>query len=229
VRPAGFWRRYAAYSLDLLVPLAVSVPLLWSTGREMLARTQLHMAQAQLRMFELMDLAFVRRQSPMDELLSWTADPALRKALLAMAAAWMEALGVAALVVVALAALGFIAFEASPWQASPGKRLAGLRVTTIDGSRPGLARIALRFVAGAPSWLVLHLGHALAGWRKDGRALHDLIAGTRVELEPAASAAMPRWARNWQWAQALVVAACLIAVATQYALLAAEAWKAGLP
>lgn len=229
MRPAGFWRRYAAYSLDLLVPLAVSVPLLWGTGQEMLARTQLHMAQAQLRLFELMDLAFLRRQSPMQELLSWTDDPALRKALLAMAAAWLEALGVAALVVVALAALWFIAFEASPWQASPGKRLAGLRVSTGDGGRPGLARIALRFVAGAPSWFALHLGHALAGWRKDGRALHDLLAGTRVVLEPAASVAMPRWARYWLWAQALAMAACLIAVATQYALLAAAAWQAGLP
>ena len=48
-------------------------------------------------------------------------------------------------------------------------------------------------------------------------------------LEPAASAAMPHWARYWLWAQALAVAAAFIAVATQYALLAAEAWQAGLP
>lgn len=229
MRPSGFWRRYAAYSLDLLAPLAVSVPLLWDTGLKMIARTDLHMAQAQLRMFELMDEAMLRRPDPVEELLAWSHDPALREALLAIIAVWMQSLGVAAAVIVALSALWFIGFEASPWQASPGKRLAGLRVTTGDGGRPGAARIALRFIAGAPSWLLLHLGHALAGWRKDGRALHDILAGTRVVLEPAASAAMPRWARYWLWAQALAVAAAFIAVATQYALLAAEAWQAGLP
>lgn len=229
MHPAGFWRRYAAYSLDLLVPLAVSVPLLWGTGLKMLARTQLHMAQAQLRMFELMDEAMLRRADPVAELMAWSQDPVLRTAILAILAAWFEALGVAAAVIVALAALWFIAFEASPRQATPGKRLAGLLVTNVDGSRPGPARVALRFFAGAPSWLLLHLGHALAAWRKDGRALHDLLAGTRVVLAPEANAAMPRWARHWLWAQALALAAAFTAVATQYALLLAEAWKSGLP
>lgn len=229
MHPAGFWRRYAAYSLDLLVPLVLSVPLLWGTALKVFTRTQQHIAEAQLRLFELTDRAIERQSPPMEELMSWTTDPTLRQPLLAMMAVWLEAIGVAALVITSLAALWFIVFEASPWQASPGKRLAGLRVTTLEGMRPGPARVALRFVAGTPSWLALHLGHALAAWRKDGRALHDLIAGTCVVLAPGATRAMPRWARAWLWTQALALAAVVTAVATQYALLFAEAWTYGLP
>ncbi len=229
MRPAGFWRRYAAYSLDLMAPIGISVPLLWHTGQRMLARTGQHMAEAELRMYDLMARSEANGQHALGAMLDWTTDPPLRKALLAMAAAWIEAIGVAALVIAALAAIWFIAFEASPWQASPGKRLAGLRVVAGDGSRPGLARIALRFVAGAPSWLLLHAGHALVAIRRDGKALHDLLAGTQVVLAPEAAAAMPAWARYWLWAQALVLGTAVMAVGTQYVLLLAEAWQAGLP
>ncbi|WP_374603443.1 RDD family protein [Arenimonas sp.] len=225
MRPTGFFRRYAAYSLDLLVPGLVSVPILWSTGQRMLARTELHMAEAELRMFELMSQAEAGGGHALGGMLEWGADPALRSALLALVAAWLEAAGIAALVFVALTALWFIAFEASPWQASPGKRLAGLRVVKADGGRPGAGRIAARFFAGAPSWLLLHLGHAMAAVRRDGRAMHDLLAGTRVVLAPEATTKMPRWARYWLAAQAIVLVAALMAVAAQYLLLAVEAWK----
>jgi hypothetical protein len=36
---------------------------------------------------------------------------------------------------------------------------------------------------------------------------------------------MPRWARYWLAAQAIVLVAALMAVGTQYLLLAVEAWK----
>ena len=86
----------------------------------------------------------------------------------------------AKVLVAGIAALYFIGFEASRWQATPGKRLLGLQVQSEQGGRLELARTALRFFAGSLSWLSLNLGHALAGWRKDGRALHDLLAGARV-------------------------------------------------
>ncbi|GAB2665628.1 RDD family protein [Arenimonas aestuarii] len=229
MRPSGFWRRYAAYSLDLVVPVLVSVPLLWQTGQRMLDRTWLHMAEAELRMFDLMTASDASGGHALAGMFEWSADPALRGVLLAMVAAWLEAIGIAALVIAALAALWFITFEASPWQATPGKRLAGLRVVAVDGSRPGLGRIALRFFAGAPSWLLLHLGHAMAAIRRDGRALHDLLAGTCVVLAPGATTRIPRWARFWLLVQALAVAAVLATVASQYLLLAVAAWDAGLP
>lgn len=52
----------------------------------------------------------------------------------------MGAVGPAFAVVVAAMALWFIGFEASSGHATPGKRLLGLRVETLDGERPSLAR-----------------------------------------------------------------------------------------
>lgn len=229
-RPAGFWRRYAAYSLDVLAPLAVSVPLLWGTGARVLAGTESSLQQVQFRLFELMDAALAGGAdtgNPLGQLTAWSGDPILREGVLALMATWLHGLAVAAAVLFALSALWFVGFEASRWQATPGKRLAGLRVTALDGSRAAPWRVALRFVAGVPSWLMLHLGHALAGWTKDRRALHDLIAGTRVVLAADANDAMPRWARRWLWTQALLFAAFVVAIVTSYALLLAEALGAG--
>jgi hypothetical protein len=53
---------------------------------------------------------------------------------------------------------------------------------------------------------MLNLGHAIAGWRADRRALHDLIAGTRV----LAQAPMPAWARAWLWLQLLLLVGLLL-------------------
>ncbi len=232
MRPAGFWRRYAAYSLDALAPLALSVPLLLGTGRRVLADTDVAMQQVQLRLFELMDQAIAGggdAGDPLAQLAGWSGDPVLHEGVLELVATWLHGLAVAAAVLFALSALWFVGFEASRWQATPGKRLAGLRVTDVAGHRPAPWRLALRFVAGVPSWLMLHLGHALAGWTKDRRALHDYIAGTRVVLAPGAAEAMPRWARRWLWAQGLALAAAFIAVVAGYALLLAEAVGTGLP
>jgi hypothetical protein len=40
----------------------------------------------------------------------------------------------------------------------------------------------------------LNLGHALAAWTPDRRALHDFIAGTRVENVDPKNTQMPIWA-----------------------------------
>jgi len=228
-RPAPFWRRYAAYSLDVLAPLAASVPLLWNTGRRLVAATDLHLGRLQLRLLELADVAIGRGEDPLRALLGWPGDARLREAATELVAAWLRGAGIAAAVLFALAALWFIGFEASRWQATPGKRLAGLRVVADDGSRPGLARVAARFFGGLPSWLLLHLGHALAAWSRDRRALHDRLAGTRVVLVPDAGDAMPRWARAWLWAQGTALAALFTAALTYYGMLALEAFAVGLP
>ena len=230
MRPAGFWRRYAAYSLDVLAPLAASVPLLWGTGARVLAETEAAMQRLQFRMFELMDLAVARGdalENPLSQLAGWSGDAVLRESVLALLASWLQSLAVAAAVLFALSALWFVGFEASRWQATPGKRLAGLRVTDVAGHRPAPWRVALRFVAGVPSWLMLHLGHAMAGWTKERRALHDLVAGTRVLLAPGAGEVMPRWARRWLWAQGLALAAAFVAVLARYAMLLADALALG--
>jgi uncharacterized RDD family membrane protein YckC len=68
-----------------------------------------------------------------------------------------------------------------------GKLVVGVRVLATDGELlpPGAA-----FLRAVVHWLslpfVLGLGHVLAGLRKDKRALHDLLAGSRVERLPHA-------------------------------------------
>ena len=66
-----------------------------------------------------------------------------------------------------------------------GKLLVGVRVVATDGGLlpPGAALLrAVVQLAMLP--FLLGLGHVLAGLRKDKRALHDLIAGSRVDRVP---------------------------------------------
>ena len=68
-----------------------------------------------------------------------------------------------------------------------GKLIIGVRVLAVDGELlpPGAA-----FLRAVVHWLsllfMLGLGHLLGGLRKDKRALHDLLAGSRVERVPYA-------------------------------------------
>lgn len=75
-----------------------------------------------------------------------------------------------------------------------GKLLVGIRVVTVDGGRVPASTALLRYLAYYVSLAVVGLGFVMAGLRVDRRALHDLLAGTRVERwapgrEPAAPAA----------------------------------------
>lgn len=199
---SAFRVRYAAYTLDLalLAPLAL-----------LLALAPLKHAKAAIDALGADSVLAMERAFADGHVALLALAGALRNdaefiaALGTHGAALTAAIGTAVAAVVGALALWFIGFEASPWQATPGKRLLGLRVERLDGGRPGLARVALRFVAAAPSWLLLHLGHAMAAWRADGRALHDLIAGTRV----AGAALMPGWVQAFVFAQGLAVFALL--------------------
>jgi uncharacterized RDD family membrane protein YckC len=73
-----------------------------------------------------------------------------------------------------------------------GKMIVGVRVVAGDGPPPFGAAL-LRFGAYLASAATFMLGFVMAGLRGDKRALHDLIAGTRVEraTAPEASAAPP--------------------------------------
>jgi len=53
---------------------------------------------------------------------------------------------------------------------------------------------------------MLNLGHVVAAFRNDKRALHDLIAGTQV----TAQAPMPGWAKAWLALQLVAVLAVLL-------------------
>lgn len=193
--PAGFWPRYAAWSLDAAV-VAAAVSALgapWWAGR--LQAMQAGQAAIGRRAGQVMadsalaDLnfaGFARRLM---------ADPALHAALGQVGAA-LGALVLGWLLAYALlGALVEIVGVASPWQATPGKRALGLRVVAADGGRLGAGRAALRYFAGSLSWLTLNVGHLVAVARPEQRALHDRLAGARVDRSDERG--MPAWA--WWW------------------------------
>lgn len=62
-----------------------------------------------------------------------------------------------------------------------GKWAAGIKIVKKDGDDVSIVSILLRHLIGYPlSMLLLFTGFLLAAIRKDGRALHDFIAGTVV-------------------------------------------------
>jgi uncharacterized RDD family membrane protein YckC len=62
-----------------------------------------------------------------------------------------------------------------------GKWVTNLRIERRDGTELSFARASLRHLVGYPLTLAtLGLGFLLAAFNREGRALHDLIAGTIV-------------------------------------------------
>jgi uncharacterized RDD family membrane protein YckC len=75
-----------------------------------------------------------------------------------------------------------------------GKMLMGVRAVGADGAPLPLGAALLRFFAYFVSAAPLFIGFIMAGLRRDKRALHDLIAGSRVDrvrARPAARATPP--------------------------------------
>jgi uncharacterized RDD family membrane protein YckC len=67
------------------------------------------------------------------------------------------------------------------WGQTFGKMAVRIRVVMVDGTGLGLWTSVLRYLGSILSALALGIGYVMAGLRADKRALHDLIAGTRVE------------------------------------------------
>ena len=179
-QPAGFWRRSRAYGADwlLLAPfmaLVLRSPLVtaWADMRDLNTLLQDWLLD---RLLE----ASGPIPSPLALARTLMEDAPLLASVEAQIVQLSLAVTQAAVFAAITAGLYFIGFEASAWQATPGKRWLGLKVVDLHGTRIGWGRASARFLAGTLSWLTLNLGHALAGWRADGRALHDLVAGTRV-------------------------------------------------
>lgn len=231
--PAPFWRRYAAYSLDAAIVLALALPPLAWLLRAFPAALRATMDALQMRIWELFDASLqdatlAAGTTPWQLSLRWATDPLLRARFDELAGLLTRATLLATATIMAIAAVWFIGFEASRRQATPGKALLGLRVTDLAGAAPGRGRVALRFVAGVPSWLLLHLGHAMAAWTREKRALHDLVAGTRVELRDGVDPRLPRWARAWLLLQAAAFFGLSAIVLVSYARMLAEAASGGL-
>ena len=66
------------------------------------------------------------------------------------------------------------------WGQTIGKMVRNIKVVTVEGLPLSIMTSAWRGVGEALSALTLGIGYLMAGLRSDKRALHDLIAKTRV-------------------------------------------------
>ena len=193
--PAGFWKRYVAYFIDVVL-LYVVIEIL---GTAFFAGEN----SAELQQASLLSKALTDPQA-----LSQDLEPLLAQT---TAMLWQATLfsGVAYVV---LGGLYFALMESSTWQATFGKRLIGIKVTDAQGRRIGLVRALARFFAASLSWLTMNLGHALAAWTPERRALHDYVAGTRVENADPAQPKMPLWGWLIVAAHALIFLLSILAL-----------------
>jgi uncharacterized RDD family membrane protein YckC len=76
--------------------------------------------------------------------------------------------------------LYFAICESSAWQATPGKLALGIRVTDLHGARISFGRALGRYGGKFISALLFCVGFLLAGITKRKQALHDTLAGTLV-------------------------------------------------
>jgi uncharacterized RDD family membrane protein YckC len=221
-RPAGFWPRAAAWTLDaaVLAPLALAIAWPW------LQPALTHWQAAAWAVFGLAGdraRADALAGTPLP-LLAFTLlhDPGLREAAMALQRATWSVSVPAILAFAALGAAWNVIGEHSRWRGSGGKRLLGLQVAGRDGPRPGVARSLARHFAGTASWATLNLGHAMAALPPAHLALHDRLAGTRVLSTRHAS--LPWWAKAWL----ALLGAALLGLTAWSAHLASEAMLAGL-
>lgn len=175
--PAGFWKRYVAYFIDLVL-IYIVLELLVALFFSALGISYWQQAR------ELLTMALNPQSSD--------SDPAV---LLAQTESLLVKLTIFSSIAYAvLAGAYFVLCESSEAQATLGKRMIGIKVTDLRGQRIGRGRALARFLATGLSWLSLNLGHALAAWTPQRRSLHDYLASTRVENVDPSHAAMPFWA-----------------------------------
>lgn len=174
--PAGFWKRYVAYFIDVMLLYAVIEVLstLFFSGS---GAAEIADAKA------LVSALLNQRALPEDPI-------ALSRRLTDLA--WRSTL-FSTFAYVLVGGAYFVACESSARQATLGKRLLGIKVTDREGRRIGPGRALGRFFAAGLSWLTFNLGHALAAWTPERRALHDYVAGTRVDNVDPTRPQMPLW------------------------------------
>lgn len=185
--PATFFQRTSAWLFDVSLALWPASLMAWvATGsqrRELESQQAQAMAQPEMAMGYLQDLAALYFHQG-----AWTLT-------------W----------VALIYGAGSVLAEGGLYQATWGKRLMGISVEAMPGSSDSRGRVAMRFAAGSLSWLTLNWGHAMARWRKDGRALHDMLTGMQVIQETMTAATRRKGA--WVcWGVGIATHAILIAL-----------------
>lgn len=193
--PAGFWLRYAAWSLDAACLLPLLLLLGWPILGAAVGQAEAAMRAVGAGMAQQLEGAVASGQTPLAMTLGLLSDPRMTAAVAQLSSALTTVLLAPPLLYVLLACPWSLAFECSRGQATPGKRVFGLVVGDAQGDRLTLPRALARFAAAGLSWLTLNLGHAMV-LLAPHLALHDRLTQTRVLVEPARRA-LPRWGRAW--------------------------------
>jgi len=202
--PAGFWARYAAWSLDAACLAPLVALLCASRVRHAFAEASDAWRALAAEIPRLLGDALGTMQAPTEAARQLLTDAAIATAADRLQAALGSIVYTPLLVYALLALFWSVCFEQSRWQATPGKRALGLAVADEHGHRLKTGHALLRFLASALSWLTLNLGHALAMLPPQHLALHDRISDTRV-LRRAPSTHLPAWAKAWLVAQLLAM------------------------
>ncbi|MEO8743349.1 MAG: RDD family protein [Lysobacteraceae bacterium] len=174
--PAGFWKRYVAYFIDIvlvyIVVDALASLFLPSQGTSDIGQLRAMVATLQNQ----------QSVSPQQTAMLTDTIAQLTGAMFFFSFAYALVAGVY-----------FVLCESSAWQATLGKRLIGIKVVDADGQRIDRQRAIGRFLAAGLSWLSLNIGHAMAAYPPQHRALHDYLVGTRVENADPSRPQMPFW------------------------------------
>ena len=150
---AGFWKRVAAYILDVIVLYIPNMLIMKVMGGDAAQET---MKQAMI------------------------AAPGDLNAMMAAYHQFYATMGVAMIITTILAWLYFAVCESSPWQATLGKLALGIRVTDLHGNRISFPHALVRYLAKFLSVLTLGIGFMMAGWTQRKQGLHDMLVRTLV-------------------------------------------------
>jgi len=177
--PAGFWKRYVAYFIDIVI-LYIGVEILSALFFSFQSTSDLESLK---QILASLQAAQANGETPDLLAIMQTIEAVIMPALIFSTLAYFV-----------LAGVYFSMMESSRHQATLGKRMLGIKVTNANGEPITLQRAIGRFLAASLSWFTMNLGHALAAWTPERRALHDYVADTRVENADPKNSRMPIWA-----------------------------------
>jgi len=177
--PAGFWKRYVAYFVDIVI-LYIAVEVLSTIYFSFQAQSEM---ETLMQLYNSLKAGSATGEQPDPYVLMQQLENILVPALIFSTAVYFI-----------LGGIYFSVMESSRHQATIGKRMLGIKVTNAKGEPIKLPQSIGRYCAASLSWITLNLGHALAAWTPERRALHDYIASTRVENVDPKNPGMPLWA-----------------------------------
>ncbi len=159
IRYAGFWRRFAAYIIDITILNILLLPL-----------SVFFLRYSAL--WEFIELS--SKLPPGMNTLFQEGDPMAYALILKNIFIELTIYATCQTVIVILY---YSFWESSKYQATPGKLSVRIRVQNYAGERisfgTALARNFCKILSGA----IFMIGYLLAGWTEKKQALHDLIAG----------------------------------------------------